>query len=292
VRQALVLVPRAQVLSVAGVGDTAGDAAGDTAAALRAAAREQAPPVVVAVLGTAGAFAPAAILSGAGLELLHPFAVALLGGLITGTAVVLFLVPGMVAAVRGLRPPPVIGPDSPDGEPGGTTAAADHHAKHEFRDDEAEAREGRAVMRIGRTPLMAAMFLAGGSTLTGCQTVAGAEADPADAPATVELDDDGGPARLTLIDEAVQRLGIETAPVEGQGRSRTVPYAAVVYDAEGGTWTFVQEGPGTYQRAPVTITAVDGDRAVLSDGPEPGAEVVTVGAAELVGVEAGISGGE
>jgi predicted small secreted protein len=246
--------------------------------------------VLVAVLATAGAFAPAAVLGGAGLELIHPFAVALLGGLVTGTAVVLVLVPGLVAAVGGLRPPPVVGPDSPDGEPDGTTNA-DHH-KHEVRDDHAEARGGTAVMRTGRTSVTAAMFLVGGSALAGCQTVAGAGTDPADAPAVVRSADDGGPPRLTLIEEAVARLGIETAPVDGQGGSRTIPYAAVVYDAEGGTWTFVQEEPGTYRRAPITISAVDGDRAVLGDGPEPGTEVVTVGAAELVGVEAGISGGE
>jgi hypothetical protein len=30
---------------------------------------------------------------------------------------------------------------------------------------------------------------------------------------------------------------------------------------------------------------IDGDRAILSDGPAPGTEVVTVGAAELLGTE-------
>jgi hypothetical protein len=66
----------------------------------------------------------------------------------------------------------------------------------------------------------------------------------------------------------------------------------VLYDADGGTWTFVELEPRVYQRAPITITGVDGAQAALSAGPEPGVAVVTVGAAELVGVEAGISGGE
>jgi hypothetical protein len=47
-----------------------------------------------------------------------------------------------------------------------------------------------------------------------------------------------------------------------------------------------------YQREPITITSIDGDEVRLSEGPEPGTPVVTVAAAELVGVEAGISGGE
>ena len=73
-----------------------------------------------------------------------------------------------------------------------------------------------------------------------------------------------------------------------------MPYAAVIYDAEGATWTFVELEPGVYQREPITIVSVDADgqNVRLSAGPAPGTEVVTVAAAELVGVEAGISGGE
>jgi hypothetical protein len=71
-----------------------------------------------------------------------------------------------------------------------------------------------------------------------------------------------------------------------------VPYSAVIYDADGATWTFVELEPGVFQRAPITIVSVDGANVRLSAGPAPGTEVVTVAAAELVGVEAGISGGE
>jgi hypothetical protein len=71
-----------------------------------------------------------------------------------------------------------------------------------------------------------------------------------------------------------------------------VPYAAVIYDADGATWAFVELEPGVFQREPLTIVSVDGENVRLSAGPAPGTEVVTVAAAELVGVEAGISGGE
>ncbi|MFL6097285.1 MAG: hypothetical protein ACJ71Y_17680 [Blastococcus sp.] len=147
-------------------------------------------------------------------------------------------------------------------------------------------------MRTARSYGIATLLLATGPVVAGCQTVATAEMDSADAPASVETAADGGPAQLTLIDEAVQRLGIQTAPVEGAAGVLSIPYAAVVYDADGATWTFVQKEDGVYQREPVTVTAVTGDRAELGAGPAPGTEVVTVGAAELVGVEAGISGGE
>ena len=147
-------------------------------------------------------------------------------------------------------------------------------------------------MRIARPIGIGALALGAALGLTGCQMPASAEEDAGPPAATVEAGDDGEPARLLLSEEAVGRLGVETAPVEGEAGDLTIPYAAVVYDAEGGTWTFIELESRVYQRAPIEISSVDGDEARLSDGPEPGTEVVTVAAAELVGVEAGISGGE
>ena len=282
VRQSLVLVRRAQVLH--------GERGGAPAAAVRAAAGEQAPAVLVAVLAVAAAFLPVALMGGPGLELLRPFAVALLAGLVTSTVVVLFVVPSLVAAVGGLRPPPVVGPDTPDGEP--EDAAAASSPKHAFHGNDGPAQEKGAVMRTARSYGIASLFVAAAGGLAGCQTVAGAEVDAADAPASVETAADGGPATLTLIEDAERRLAIETAPVGGAPGALSVPYAAIVYDAEGATWTFVEREPRVYERAAVTVRSVDGEKAVLSDGPAPGTDVVTVGAAELVGVEAGISGGE
>jgi hypothetical protein len=138
----------------------------------------------------------------------------------------------------------------------------------------------------------AALVVAAGFGLTACQSVAQSAEEVAGPPATVEPAADGGPATLTLTEKAVARLGITTAPVQAGGGGVTIPHAAVVYDADGAAWTFVRSRPGTYERAPITIVSVEGDRAQLSSGPPPGSVVVTVGAAELVGVEAGISGGE
>jgi Cu/Ag efflux pump CusA len=278
VRQSLCLVRRAQVL--VGAGGTAADA-------LRGAAREQSPAVLVTALGTAAVFLPAAVVGGAGLELLRPFAFGLLGGLVTSVVVVLVLVPGLVAAGGGLRPPPATGFDAPDGERRGAGIVRPRHAVREETD-----RETGAVMRTVRPWGIASLFVAGSLCLAGCQSVAGAGEDSAGAPASVQIDPAGGPARLTLIEDAIRRIGLQTAPVGGEAGALVIPYAAVVYDADGGTWTFVQLEPGAYQRSPIAIARVDGDTAVLTAGPQPGSTVVTVGAAELVGVEAGISGGE
>jgi Cu/Ag efflux pump CusA len=290
VRQSLVLVRRAQVLHGAD-GQTA------PVEALRAAAREQAPPVIIAVLVTAALFVPAALMGGGpGLEMLQPFAVALLLGLVTSTLVVLFLVPALFAAAGGLRPTPVIGPDTPDGEPVGRPATPAHSAEptRPHTNDDVTVDTGGTAMRTARSYGIASLFVAAGLGLAGCQTAAsGSEAEEAiAAAASVEEDPDGGPARLSLTDEALDRLRLETSPVQDSGGETVVPYAAVIYDADGGTWTFVELEPGVYQRQAITIATVDGDTVRLSAGPTPGTEVVTVAAAELVGVEAGISGGE
>jgi hypothetical protein len=113
--------------------------------------------------------------------------------------------------------------------------------------------------------------------------------------AVLVADEGGGPGRITLSAEAGKRLGIvmtAVGPARSDGQSGVIPYGGVVYDNNGAAWAFVRIDERTYQRAPITVADIVGDEALLSSGPPEGAEVVTVGAAELVGVEAGISGGE
>ena len=100
-----------------------------------------------------------------------------------------------------------------------------------------------------------------------------------------------GLKQLTLSARAAERLGVETAPVAGSGSLLTVPYAAVIYDAQGDTWSYVSAEPLVFLRAQITVDEIDGDTAVLSAGPAIGTSVVTTGAAELYGAEIGVGGG-
>jgi hypothetical protein len=149
-------------------------------------------------------------------------------------------------------------------------------------------------MTRGRRPV-ALVLLAATLGLGGCDRVtgvagAGGEAQP---PVVVEQVAGSDVARLTLSDRAVERLGITTVPVASVGSaSLEVPYSAVVYDPDGAAWVYTNPEPRTYVRAAITIASVEGDRVTLSAGPTPGTPVVTVGAPELVGAEAGISGEE
>jgi|tagenome__1003787_1003787.scaffolds.fasta_scaffold20989775_5 multidrug efflux system membrane fusion protein len=74
------------------------------------------------------------------------------------------------------------------------------------------------------------------------------------------------------------------------GVRKTVPYSAVIYWIDGGTWVYERTAPLTFVRHPITVESIDGDVAVLSKGPAIGAEVVAVGGVELLGTEFEIEG--
>jgi hypothetical protein len=112
-------------------------------------------------------------------------------------------------------------------------------------------------------------------------------------PAEVEAITGTDLRRVNLTPEAAKRLDITMAPIRdgsaADGTARTViPYAAVLYDPQGATWAYTSPKPLSFVRAPIKVDRIDGDLALLSDGPPAGTDVVTVGASELYGAEIGI----
>lgn len=110
--------------------------------------------------------------------------------------------------------------------------------------------------------------------------------------ATVEQIEGTELSRVTLSQRASERLGIETVEivdeaVDGMAR-QTIPYGAVIYDANGGTWTYTNPEPLVFVRHGITIDRIEGNTAVLSQGPPAGTKVVKVGAALLLGAEYGL----
>ncbi len=118
---------------------------------------------------------------------------------------------------------------------------------------------------------------------------AGADAEPVP-PAVMDSVPEGEIGRITLTEQAAQRLDITTAPVsEGsQGASLEVPYAAVIYQPDGTTWVYTSPGERVYLREPIEVERIDDDVALLRSGPAVGTPVVTVGASELWGFEFGV----
>ncbi len=91
--------------------------------------------------------------------------------------------------------------------------------------------------------------------------------------------------RVIIDAEGVERAGIQTAPIRQNGQGTVIPHSAVIFDAEGHTYTYTSPEPRTYVRQKIVIDDVVGDSVMLSDGPPAGTEVVTVGAALVYGSE-------
>jgi hypothetical protein len=142
--------------------------------------------------------------------------------------------------------------------------------------------------------MIVVLIIAAALTLTACgaQTTQTAEGSSSSQPARVERTAGTDLSRVILSAQAAKRLGIETVPVQDaqvQGKLRkVVPYAAVFYDLNGKTWVYTNPDPLTFVRASISVDSIDGDLAVLSEGPPSGTQVVIVGAPELYGTEFGV----
>ena len=119
-----------------------------------------------------------------------------------------------------------------------------------------------------------------------------------------EAASDAGPSRLVRVKgsdrpevvlsaQAARRIGIETSRVRTAATHAlrdpsVIPYAAIVYDAEGHAFAYTIPRPLTFVRTPIRVVRSVGPVAVVTGGPRPGSRVVTVGAQELLGVEYGV----
>jgi hypothetical protein len=116
-----------------------------------------------------------------------------------------------------------------------------------------------------------------------------AEAAPEAAPVTLHPLGRGDVNRLVLTPQAIQRIGIETAPVHrrlvGKQLRTVLPYSALIYGADGQVWAYTHPARNTFVRRRVSVDDITGALAVLRDRLRAGERVVTVGAAELFGSE-------
>ena len=98
--------------------------------------------------------------------------------------------------------------------------------------------------------------------------------------------------QIELTEKAAVRTGLETADVatlQVDGEERLgIPYSAVIYHYDGTEWTYTNPSDFTYLRQAIEIDFIEGDLAILNSGPDVGTTVVSIGAAELYGVEFGV----
>ncbi len=116
---------------------------------------------------------------------------------------------------------------------------------------------------------------------------AGVEATPAVGPPTSD------PARATIdryydLPPATfvpgERVLVEL-PLRTESTERTVPAASIVYDAGGAAWVYACAGDNAFARRRIDPMRRSGDLVVFERGPEQGACVASVGAAEIFGSE-------
>jgi hypothetical protein len=139
--------------------------------------------------------------------------------------------------------------------------------------------------------IAAAVLAAATVAISGCKEV---ESESATGYEPAKLEEVKGAGdelkRVIFTAEGAARTGLKTAPVRQEGRHAVLPYEALIYDADGGTWVYTSTGPLTYLRQEVEVDHIDGDRVVLTKGPTAGTPVVTVGATEVYGTELEIAG--
>ena len=147
---------------------------------------------------------------------------------------------------------------------------------------------GGEIMQHSRRWLIAVLVLVVVAFI-GCGSH-GAE-HHAEHPAEVEHIEGSDLSRVTLTEKAIERLALETAEVREASVKRSdvprrvVPYSALIYDPQGNTWVYTSPQPRTFVREQVEVDYIEGDLAVLSEGPASGTVVASVGVAELYGTE-------
>ena len=135
-------------------------------------------------------------------------------------------------------------------------------------------------------------------------------AEPVPAPATAASDEaaaiearpaqpgpvapDALTARYVLPSSATalapgQRVVAEVA-IGAIGPRKLIERGAVVYDAKGDAFVFVATEPLAFLRSRVVVDYIDGDIAVLREGPPAGTKIAIQGATELYGTENRIGG--
>ena len=151
---------------------------------------------------------------------------------------------------------------------------------------------GSGINRRRRRQLRAAcaglVLIAAGVSLSACgEASTGYDYETASHHEPAKLEPIKGTDVQRVIFDAVaaKRTGLQTAPIRQNGEALIVPYAALIYDAEGKAYVYTVPEPLTYVRKEIEIDRVDGDSVVLSDGPPVGTEVVTVGTALVYGTE-------
>ncbi len=141
---------------------------------------------------------------------------------------------------------------------------------------------------------VAALLVLAAVPLSGCAGEVATATATKPKPYTLEKPEGTSITRLRIEQRVFDRIRIKTSTIReverfgGETARKVVDYSALVYDPKGDTIVYTNPSPLVFVRQSVKVDSIDGDLAVLTDGPPVGTAVVTVGTAELLGMETGV----
>jgi hypothetical protein len=94
--------------------------------------------------------------------------------------------------------------------------------------------------------------------------------------------------RVRVVDHGVTGSRGVPVPIRRGAPRLIIPYSAVIYSSTGQTFAFTSVAPLRFVETPITVATISGNSAYLSSGPAAGTTVVSVGAAELYGIQTGV----
>ena len=141
---------------------------------------------------------------------------------------------------------------------------------------------------------LAAVLLLAAVPLSGCAGEATTATSTKPKPYKLEKQEGTSITRVRIEQRIFDRARMKTSTVReverfgGDTTRKVVDYSAIVYDPKGDTIVYINPSPLVFVRPYVKVDSIDGDLAVLADGPPAGTAVLTVGTAELLGMETGV----
>lgn len=93
------------------------------------------------------------------------------------------------------------------------------------------------------------------------------------------------PVKIDAAMKPGQQVFVRVENEEGGDTAIVVPYSSVIYDVSGNSWLYTNPEPLVFVRQKISIDRILGNVVVLKEGPKAGTKIVSVGAAELMGVE-------
>lgn len=142
------------------------------------------------------------------------------------------------------------------------------------------------LRRSGRRAAAALAVLGTGASLAACTEVKSADKEHYSPASITPVKGEEDLVSVTLTREGADRIDLATGTVAARsGGGKIIPYAALLYEKDGGAFVYTNPKGLTYVRAHIEVDRVAGNRVLLREGPAVGTRVVTTGAPQVHGAE-------